>query len=234
MNIYREIGRFTKTHLFSCSIYKIRIDPNSYDKEKILKDIKYNKSLKNRRNTKQSFKNCDIHYSYNDFDNEDFRSINYEKLIVVYTEIFEEFFNKEIYTTKSFNWEFCIVNYSAMTEGQWLPSHGHLGSADPHSGHMTTAFACIHYLNFKDGHSFTCFNNPATFAPFLKYIRPEMYNILDMVPDNSYFWEYVDFPVEEDDMLIFPSAINHEVPVQGPTKEPRITISTNLMMKEVA
>ena len=29
---------FTKTHLFSCPIYKIKIDPELYDKEKILKD----------------------------------------------------------------------------------------------------------------------------------------------------------------------------------------------------
>ena len=43
-------NNFTKTNLFSCPIYKIKIDPNSYDKEKILNDIKYNKSLKNTRN----------------------------------------------------------------------------------------------------------------------------------------------------------------------------------------
>ena len=41
---------FEKVPLFACPIYKIRIDPNSYDKEKILKDIKYNKNLKNIRN----------------------------------------------------------------------------------------------------------------------------------------------------------------------------------------
>ena len=29
-------------------------------------------------------------------------------------------------------------------------------------------------------------------------------------------------------MIIFPSALNHEVIMQGPTKEPRITISSNI------
>ena len=86
---------FTKTNLFSCPIYKIRIDPNSYDKEKILKDIKYNKSLKNKRNdTEVNFKNCDIHHSYNDFDNVNFRFINYKKLIAVYQKIFEDFWKE--------------------------------------------------------------------------------------------------------------------------------------------
>jgi len=35
-----KLNDFTKTNLFSCPIYKIRIDPNSYDKEKIINDIK--------------------------------------------------------------------------------------------------------------------------------------------------------------------------------------------------
>ena len=111
---------FIKTNLFSCPIYKIRIDPNSYDKEKIINDILYNKSLKNTRNNyrDQKFRStCDIHHSYKDFDDEESRSINYEKLIVVYSKIFEEFFNKELYTTKKFNYNFEIINFSARSTG---------------------------------------------------------------------------------------------------------------------
>ena len=220
---------FTKTNLFSCPIYKIKIDPNSYDKEKIINDILYNKSLKNTRNDAHQLIGIDcsdIHHSYRDFDNEDFRSINYEKLIVVYTEIFEEFFNKEIYTIKKFKYNFEIVNYLAMTEGQWLTSHNHMENDD---------FACIHYLNFKKDHIRTDFYNPATFAPYIRYIRPELNDILDNTgSDNSYFWEWFKFSVEEDDMILFPAALDHEVLVQGPTKEPRITISTNMSVKEEA
>ena len=36
------------------------------------------------------------------------------------------------------------------------------------------------------------------------------------------------FPVEEDDMLIFPAALDHEVSPQEATEEPRITIATNI------
>ena len=43
-------NNFEKNLLFACPIYKFRIDPNSYDKEKIINDILYNKSLKNTRN----------------------------------------------------------------------------------------------------------------------------------------------------------------------------------------
>ena len=77
----------------------------------------------------------------------------------------------------------------------------------------------------------TRFNNPATFAPFIKFLQPKLYNTLDStVSDNSYLWEYNRLPVEEDDVFIFPAVLNHEVTMQRPTKEPRITISTNLKL----
>ena len=60
-------------------------------------------------------------------------------------------------------------------------------------------------------------------------IRPELYNVVnDMTINNSYMYEFFDMPVEEDDILIFPSVLNHEMKPQGPTKESRITIATNL------
>jgi len=213
---------FTKTNLFSCPIYKIRIDPNSYDKEKILNDIKYNKSLKNTRNdTHQIIGSAsDIHHSYKDYKNANFRIINYKKLIDAYLEIFNEFFEKEIHAKKTFEYEFQIVNYSAITEGQWMPKHNHWEIED---------FACIHYLNFKEDHNQTSFDNPATFAPYTEYHRPKLIDTLDnSVTDNSYFWEYYELPTEEDDLFIFPAMLNHEIAMQGPTKEPRITISTNI------
>ena len=220
---------FTKTNLFSCPIYKVRIDPNSFDKEKIINDIKYNKSLKNTRNDthqKIGMINSDTHHSYKDFDNEIFRPMNYDKLAAVYLEIYKEFFEKKIYMKKAikkFKYNFQIVNYSAVTEGQWLPFHNHSGGGDD--------FACIHYLNFKNDHVSTTFKNPINFTPFLKFIQPELYNILDyLVSDNSYFEEYFNFPTEEDDMIIFPAALDHQVMMQGPTKEPRITISSNVKM----
>ena len=109
---------FTKTNLFACPIYKIRIDPNSYDKEKILNDINYNKSLKNTRNeTHQNIGGaCDTHHSYGEEENVNFRTINYEKLIEVYSGTLHDFFDKELHTVEKFNWKFAVVNYSAITE----------------------------------------------------------------------------------------------------------------------
>ena len=214
---------FNKVNSFSCPIYKIRIDPNSYDKEKIINDILYNKSLENTRNEPhQDFRSdCNIHHSYGDFDNENFRIINYEKLLVIYQELFQKFVEDEIATRIDFNWEFNIVNYTAMTEGQWFPVHYH----------ASDDFAAVHYLNYKGDHSPTVFSNPAIFAPYLKYMRPDFASVLHTTDiDNQYMWEKIGWKVEEDDMLIFPAALHHEILAQGPAKETRITIATNLKL----
>ena len=219
-------NNFTQTNVFSCPIYKIRIDPSSYDKEKIINDIKYNKSLKNTRNDPhQRIGRClsDTHHGYRDYDNKTFRDINYDKLMPVYREVFENFIGNKLHKVKKINLTFQIVNYSAMTEGQYLPLHDHIESAD---------FATIHYLNFKNGHIGTMFESPIIFSKFLNKLRPEMYSILDLSSlDNSYLWEFFQMETKEDDMFIFPSALNHEVGVQEQTKEPRITISTNIQLR---
>ena len=218
-------NNFEKTFLFSFPIYKIRIDPNSYDKEKILNNIKHNKRLKNTRNTHTIGGGADTHHSYMDFDNEEFIPINYDKLEDVYLETYDDFFNKILYTSSNdddtqttYRYKFTIVNYSAMTEGQQLLKHKHLDCD----------FATIHYLNFKHDHIPTTFYNPYCGSGFFKSLQPDLSKILAKHRDNSYMWTEILFPVEEDDMLIFPATLMHEVSLQGPTKEPRVTISSNI------
>ena len=213
---------FTTTDLFSYPIYRTRIDPKSYDKEKIIEDILYNKELNNIRNANPADQ-CHIHHSYLDFDNENFRDINYDKLIAVYRNTFEEFFTKELVTTKPFKFEFTIINYTAITEGQSLCVHDHL----------PWDFSTAHYLNLKKDHVNTRFDNPASSAPYLIHIQSNLYDIID--PNrtrNSYMFVNSSPLAEEDDMVIFPSSLHHEVPLQGPTTEPRITISANIRIKK--
>ena len=213
---------FSRTDLFSYPIYRIRIDPNSYDKEKIISDILHNKSLSNTRNA-ASTDLCNIHQSYLDTNNENFRVINYEKLIAVYHKIFEEFFNKEVSTTNPFEWEFSIINYTAITEGQSLVPHNHLA----------WDFSTAHYLNFKKDHVYTRFANPASSAQYLLLLQSNLYDIADPnTVENSYLFGNNSPLAEEDEMVIFPSSLNHEIVLQGPTKEPRITISTNIRIKK--
>ena len=219
------MSEFSQLNLFAFPIYKIRIDPTSYDKEKIVEDIKYNKNLKKKACTYVSGFGTDFKQDSfeRDYDDVTFRSINFDKLNVEYTKVFTEFFNEKIFTKKPFRWELDIRSYSAILEGQRIGSHNHL---------IDDSFSTCHYLNFKKEHVFTRFNNPAIFSSFTKYLQTSTINFLDLsAPDNSYLLEDFIMPIQEDDMVVFPSALNHEVVEQGPTKEPRITISTNIKLK---
>ena len=76
------MNEFSQLNLFAFPIYKIRIDPTSYDKEKIVEDIKYNKNLKKKACTYVSgfgtdFKQDSFERGYDDLT---FRSINFDKL----------------------------------------------------------------------------------------------------------------------------------------------------------
>ena len=218
-------NEFSQLNLFALPIYKIKIDPTSYDKEKIVEDIKYNKSLKKNACTYVSrfgsdYKQNSFESSYDDIT---FRSINFDKLKFEYMKVFNNFFNEQVFTKNPFKWKLDIRSYSAILEGQRIGSHNHL---------VDDSFSTCHYLNFKKEHVFTRFNNPAIFSSFTKYLQENTINFLDLsAPDNSYLMEDFTFPIQEDDMIIFPSTLNHEVVEQGPTKEPRITISTNITIK---
>ena len=219
------MNEFSQLNLFAFPIYKIKIDPTSYDKEKIIEDIKYNKNLKKNACTYVSIFGND--YKENsferDYDGVTFRSVNFDKLNREYTKVFNKFFDEKVFTEKPFRWELDIRSYSAILEGQRIGSHNHL---------TEESFSTCHYVNFKKEHVFTRFNNPANFAPFTKYLQVNTINFLDLgAPDNSYLLEDFTCPIQEDDMIIFPSTLNHEVVEQGPTKEPRITISTNIKIK---
>ena len=219
------MNEFSQLNLFALPIFKVRIDPNSYDKEKIVKDIKYNKSLKREActyvtqfgtdNKKDSFEKK--------YDDVTFRPINFDKLKVEYSKVFDKFFNENIFTKKPFRWELDIRSYSAILEGLRIGSHNHL---------TEDSFSTCHYVNFKKEHVFTRFNNPAFYSSLAKFVQVSTINVLDFSsPDNSYLLEDFTMPSQEDDMIIFPSILNHEVPEQSPTKEPRITISTNVKLK---
>ena len=79
----------------------------------------------------------------------------------------------------------------------------------------------------------TSFENPADFAPYVRYLQPELVNILardDL--DNSYAFTNYEIPAEEDDFIIFPSIVSHHIFPQEPTKESRITVSTNIKIAD--
>ena len=203
--------------LFGFPVHKIRIDPDSYDKDKIVSDIKENYEIDNSRN---EWGTSNLHHTYGDWDNEKFININYNKLKKVYHKIFEDFFHNDFKSLQPFNYQWNIVNYTAIKTGQHMQSHTH----------PTYDFSCTHYINFNpEKHSSIRFVNLSSMGLYGKEIMKSKFNIADnMDISNSYLQGGWNYPLSEDDMVIFPATLHHEVPKQEETDELRICVVTNI------
>ena len=67
-----------ETILFGCPIYKIKVDPTTYDKESLLKIIINNYSKNEYRNKFDNDKR-NLHHSFLDDANNDFKKVDYQK-----------------------------------------------------------------------------------------------------------------------------------------------------------
>ena len=108
-----------ETILFGCPIYKIKVDPTSYDKESLLKIIINNYSIDEYRNKFDNDKSS-LHHSFLDDANNDFKKVDYNKigLVKVYNEIFDDFkrIRREIERVK--NTPFLVHTYFLL-EKSW-------------------------------------------------------------------------------------------------------------------
>ena len=84
---------------------------------------------------------------------------------------------------------------------------------------MPSTLSAIHFLNFKDEHLAPIFEDPN------KNVR-SILNQTSLNKDLSSPLSYTP-KVEEGDMIIFPSYLNHTVPA-GKYKSYRVTIAINL------
>ena len=197
-------------------IYKFHIDPNLYNKQSIIDIVEKNYQKNSYRNKFDS--NSDIHHSYADFDNDDYDKPVLDKLTDVYNNTFTELIKKLQF--KSF--QYSLDNIVATKGSQYMAPHNHLPVAD---------YSCIHYIKFnKDVHKPTTFRNPSMFAKSLHHIKPKFKPRINEV-DFSIFSEKHFVLTTEDDMIIIPSYLEHQVD-KSYNDEMRITIVTNLIVND--
>ena len=208
--------RIDSIPLFQTMIYKFHIDPNLYNKQSIIDIVEKNYQKNSYRNKFDS--NSDIHHSYADFDNDDYDKPVLDKLTDVYNNTFTELIKKLQF--KSF--QYSLDNIVATKGSQYMAPHNHLPVAD---------YSCIHYIKFnKDVHKPTTFRNPSMFAKSLHHIKPKFKPRINEV-DFSIFSEKHFVLTTEDDMIIIPSYLEHQVD-KSYNDEMRITIVTNLIVND--
>ena len=210
-------------YLFGFPYWVYKIDPKSYDKQKIDADIINNYYINPVRNKwdNKSYMKSELHHSNSDVNNPHYREIDYTKLMRQYQMLFGTFI-KELDIGDA-DASFDITNYTAMKRGQYMRKHNHIGDCD---------FTCVHYFRYNpEEHPSTTFYNPNYGSTSIRYLRPDHYNKLNITkPEHSFRLPYFQLPAVEDEIHIMPSEVEHEVP-PFVSDELRVTIVVNLRIK---
>jgi hypothetical protein len=207
---------------FSSNIYKFKIDPLTYDKQSILNNVVQNYQKSPMRNKWDS--SSRLHHYYNDWDNSQFESLDFNNLCFEYDKIFKKFIDS--LNVPNINYRFNIVNVTVGDGTSYMAEHDHYAK----NNGWETVFSCTHYLSFKEGHTLTCFVNPNIFAHYHDNVK-NMQSVLDMsdIKNSSYCRDWF-VSAKEDDFIIFPSYLKHKVE-ESKTKidgDLRVIVVTNL------
>lgn len=217
-------------YLFGVPIYRGKINPNVYDKKKLLTDIELNYQKDPRRNNWQCNRNdkeeTTIHHLVDDYNNDNFLNVeNHSKLLTPFwnLEVFE-FFN--LFDFKNpVNWRTSLCSYTASKDDLiYFSPHHHL----PHP------FTAVHYISLdSENHAITkyqngqAFSDYVTLSPGLDWMRK---NLDDSDPKNSWLWSNFSFNLEEDDFVIVPNFINHYIPLKINTGKLRVTFAVEIII----
>lgn len=190
-------------YLFGVPFYKSSVESTRYDKEKIIEDIHYNYTKDPKRNQWDGV--SDLHHSYNDDENLNFRKIDYSSLIPVYQQHVQKFL--DLYFDVGIKYNFYIANYTCFAKGQHMRVHNHPNSC----------FSGVHYLKFNSNeHEPTMYWNPADWAFYTEtFFKKEMRSSHSNNSRHSWIKENFKFKVQEDDIVITPATLRHSVPVSN-------------------
>ena len=205
-------------YLYGLPAYITKINPELYEKNKILSQIEKNYEVSKVRNEwgVDSFIKTDIHHSLNDEENPSFKKINYYSLPQQYEKIIDDFFNKLSFP-RAFRFDYGIVNYTCARHNSIMSPHIH----------TDCIFSLIHYLSFdKKQHLPTIFKSPYYFNQLLPQ-QQNLRNIFDNQEENSWIYKEWIISTEEDDIVIVPAVLEHCVRNLD-SKKSRITVVVNI------
>jgi len=216
------MSNLTHYSLFPTDVYKVRIDPNSYDKSALVEKMQANYKIAPYRNKWDE--SSVLHHTYNDGDNNSFHVIDGADLIPVYGQIFVELVN-QLQLGKPLNFTFKLANVAMNTE--YMKVHDH-GSVDPN---YQCIFSCVHYVKYnKKEHPNTTFVNPLKLDKENMLFDKYCVSLNKSRLNSSTYFDTWEIDVEEDDMLIFPAYLEHYVKAKDDADftYPRIIVSLNM------
>ena len=185
---------------FGMPIWRENIDSKLYNKKEIIDTITRNYHKNRSRNNWSDVSN--LHHIYDDWDNTEYEFPDWDNSLTgLYRGVLQRFFSG--INSEKFNFEFRVINYTCCGNSQYMQEHLH-----PY-----TDFVGIHYIRFDtESHTPTRFINPMGYAKYLNDIRSEKrikYDANDIL--NAWMFPNWEFKVIEDDVIIHPALLEHDV-----------------------
>ena len=208
--------------MFPTPIYKVKIDPDLYDKQALI-----DKAMEGYE--KQPYRNVwddksDLYHTYNNWPTGT-RHLMSSNLGGLYQNAINNFMNE---WKGKFNYRWKIINLCINTK--YMAEHDHFFMHDGWQG----MFGTCHYISYDpDQHKPTKFINPLLIGQFLYNTRAVGDALDRSEPMNSAWFPDIDMDVEEDDMIIFPAYLKHIVEngVKPDLTKPRILGVCNIDWK---
>ena len=206
-----ETGLSVK-HVFPTTMYQIHLQNNDWFKDVYLDKIKSTYGVMNLK-PRQWLTNK-IHTSFGSASANDVvfgSAFPYQKYFDAINKIFDGAWGGDI-TDYWFN---------LYTDGEWQEKHSHISE----TGYINPQFSCIHFMQFDPvKHRAPIFCDPSA------SLKASSINIAKWSTSSA-----MESFVNEGDLLVFPSYMEHFVPPSEPTPDyPRITISFNVQIKSYA
>jgi len=205
--------------LFGFPVVTTKIDKTTYDKKSIISTIEKNFKLNKERNSWD--KGSILHHAYNDFSNPKYHYVDFDTLIPVYKETLISIF-KGMDISSTFDFDFRIVNYTCMSNSNYMRSHVH-----------PKDFTAVHYIQFdKKHHTPTIFENSLPHIDYINELSPQLTKILSK-KDNLNSWTCGKWRIdtEEDDFCFSPAYLKHRIETQTSKNKNRITIILNIYLE---
>ena len=205
-------------YVYGLPAYITKINPELYEKNKILSQIEKNYKISKVRNkwSLKSFIKTDIHQSLEDENNPRFKKINYYSLPQQYKKVITDFCDK-LSLSGPIKFSYHIANYTCVKHNSVMTPHIH----------TDCTFSLIHYMSFdKKQHLPTVFRNPYIFGQLLPY-QKQLQTMFSNKKENSWLYKEWTIDTEEDDVIIVPAILEHYVRNLD-SKKSRITIAVNI------
>jgi uncharacterized protein (TIGR02466 family) len=206
--------------IFGFPTFISSLKDDKFDRKGIISSIEKNYNIDKKRNC---WDEGNLHHSlFDEKNNNRFNKVDFKSLIPIYHKHIIEF-------TDRLDWDrppkytFEIVNYTCMNEGGSMPFHVH----------KKCDFSAVRYLQYDSTkNNSTRFLNPQTYLPdYIEAQHPSMKKLLNSHHNvNSFLLKDWMFKVWQDDLIIFPAFLRHDVPEIKQTNKLRMTISFNISL----